>query len=214
MASNTAIVVESGVVESHISDHYLVYSVLNLKLPKPPPTYVTARTYRCYDPDKFVDELVQLSWAWNDNSMFDDINEKLEYFNHNFLEVLNRHAPIKSMRIRYRQCPFIDHEIKELMDARDRLHKCARLTGIPMDWEIYGLSRDQVKDKLRNAEKEYLQNEINNQKGNSMWKTIGNCIPRKEVTQPVYTRDMKILAEEFNEFFTSVELARQKQRRN
>ena len=37
-----------------------------------------------------------------------------------------------------------------------------------------------------------------------MWKTIGNCIPRKEVTQPVYTRDMKILAEEFNEFFTSV----------
>ena len=98
MASNTAIVVESGVVESHISDHYLVYSVLNLKLPKPPPTYVTERTYRCYDPDKFVDELVQLSWAWNDNSMFDDINEKLEYFNHNFLEVLNRHAPIKSMR--------------------------------------------------------------------------------------------------------------------
>ena len=37
-----------------------------------------------------------------------------------------------------------------------------------------------------------------------MRKTIGNCIPRKEVTQPVYTRNMKILAEEFNEFFTSV----------
>ena len=36
-----------------------------------------------------------------------------------------------------------------------------------------------------------------------MWKTIGNCIPRKEVTQPVYTRDMKILAEEFNEFHFS-----------
>ena len=150
MVSNAAIVVESGVVESHINDHYLVYFVLNLKLPKPLPTYVTARTYRCYDPDKFVDELAQLSWAWYDNSIFDDINEKLEHFNHNFLEVLNRHARINSMRIRYRLCPFIDHEIKELMDARDRLHKCARLTGIPMDWEIYRLSRDQVKDKRRN----------------------------------------------------------------
>ena len=61
MASNTAIVVESGVVESHIIHHYLVYSVLNLKLPKSPPTYITARTYRCYDPDNLVDELVQLS---------------------------------------------------------------------------------------------------------------------------------------------------------
>ena len=37
-----------------------------------------------------------------------------------------------------------------------------------------------------------------------MWKTIGNCIPRKEVTQPVYRRDNRILAEECNEFFTSV----------
>ena len=70
MASITAIVVESGVVESQIIDHYLVYSVLNLKLPKPPLTYVTSRTYRCYDPDKFVDELAQLSWAWNDNSIY------------------------------------------------------------------------------------------------------------------------------------------------
>ena len=117
-------------MESYISDHYLVYSVLNFKLPKPPPTYVTATTYSCYDPDKFVDELTQLSWAWHDNSIFDDINEKLEHFNHNLLEVLNRHSPIKSMRIRYRRCPFIDHEIKELMDARDRLHRCARLTYI------------------------------------------------------------------------------------
>ena len=104
ISSNTAIVVESEVVESHIIDHYLVYSVLNLKLPKPPPTYVTARTYRYYDADKLVDEIVQLSWAWNDNSIFDDINEKLEHFNNNFLEVLNRHTPIKSMRFRYHRC--------------------------------------------------------------------------------------------------------------
>ena len=37
-----------------------------------------------------------------------------------------------------------------------------------------------------------------------MWKTIRNCIPRKETTQPVYTRDIKLLANEFNEFFTTV----------
>lgn len=30
------------------------------------------------------------------------------------------------------------------------------------------------------------------------------CIPRKETTKPVYTEDTNLLAEEFNEFFTSV----------
>ena len=72
--------------------------MLNLKLPKPPPTYITAGTYSCYDPDKFVDELAQLSWAWHDNSIVDDINEKLEHFNDNLLEVLNRHALIMKLK--------------------------------------------------------------------------------------------------------------------
>ena len=37
-----------------------------------------------------------------------------------------------------------------------------------------------------------------------MWKVIRKCVPRKEVSQPVYTRDMKELADEFDIFYTSV----------
>ena len=39
-----------------------------------------------------------------------------------------------------------------------------------------------------------------------MWKAIRNSIPRKEITYPVYTGDVKLLANvnEFNEFFTTV----------
>jgi hypothetical protein len=31
--------------------------------------------------------------------------------------------------------------------------------------------------------------------------SVRRCVPRKEVTQPVYTRDMKELADEFNIFY-------------
>ena len=66
-------------------------------------------------------------------------------------------------------------------------------------------SRTDVKMKLRMAERQYLQEEIhNNKKGNSMWKAIRNCIPRKDITQPVYTGDVNLLANELNEFFTTV----------
>lgn len=37
-----------------------------------------------------------------------------------------------------------------------------------------------------------------------MWEVIRKCIPRKETTKPVYTKDTKLLAKEFNEFFTFV----------
>ena len=38
----------------------------------------------------------------------------------------------------------------------------------------------------------------------SQWKLIRNCLPRKEATQQVYTKEVKAVAEEFNEFVVSV----------
>ena len=38
----------------------------------------------------------------------------------------------------------------------------------------------------------------------SKWKVVRNCIPRRECSQPVYTRDLKEVTNEFNQFFTSV----------
>ena len=90
MASNTSLIVESGVVETHIGDHCLIYSVLKLKEPKPPPTYVTARIYKQYDPGSFTDDLAQVPWS--ENFLIDNASEKVDHFNRNFLEVLNRHA--------------------------------------------------------------------------------------------------------------------------
>ena len=96
-------------------------------------------------------------------------------------------------------------EIKELMRDRDRLLKRARCTGLPVDWELYRDSRQVVKTRLRKAEQEYIKKEMEGcRKSSSQWKLIRNCLPRKETTQQVYTRDVKEVAEEFNELFVSV----------
>ena len=44
LASNIALVIDTKVMETHISDHFLIYSVLNLKSPKTPPNYIKFRT--------------------------------------------------------------------------------------------------------------------------------------------------------------------------
>ena len=53
MTTNAALVAESGVMENHISDHYLIFTVLKLKLPKPQPTFITVRSYKHYDRNVF-----------------------------------------------------------------------------------------------------------------------------------------------------------------
>ena len=108
------------------------------------------------------------------------------------------------MKIKHRPCPFVDQEMKEHMKNRNQLLKIAKQTKSSEDWEIYCLSRESVKARLRDSEREHAKTELKNCKTSSMWKVIRNCIPRKEISQPVYSRDLKDVAEEFNNFSTSV----------
>ena len=106
MTSNSALVTDSGVFETHISDHYLVYAVLNFKAPKPLPTYVISRSYKNYDSESFVNDLAQVPLY--ENALIDDTGEKVEHFNGKFLEVLERQAPvIRKRKVRNWQFPFL-----------------------------------------------------------------------------------------------------------
>ena len=75
---------------------------------------------------------------------------------------------------------------------------------MPLDWKLYRDLREEVKTKLGGAEKGYIQEELErSQNTRSKWKVIRSCIPCKETTRQVYTRDKEV-ADEFNQFFTSV----------
>ena len=80
------------------------------------------------------------------------------------------------------------------MAKRDQAHKIARETGALVDWQYYRDCRNDVKRVLREAEKEYVQNEVKkNQSSSEQWKVIRNCIPTREKSRPAYSRDMKEL---------------------
>ena len=203
LATNTSVVKETIVVENHISDHYLTYIVLNLKIPKPPPTHIITRRFRKYDSSKFLQDLERLPWI--ENSLIGDVSERVDHFNQHFLCLLNKHAPVKKVKIKHRQCPFVDEQLKQHMRERDQLLKIAKETNSPQEWQTYRAKRNEVKGRLREAEREHVQSQLAScQKNSSKWKVIRNCIPRKESTQAVYSRDVKIIADEFNEFFSTV----------
>ncbi|CAB3995079.1 Hypothetical predicted protein [Paramuricea clavata] len=200
--SNVSLVENHGVALSHISDHDLIYASFKLKMSKLPPSYKCVRSYKNYKPDSFLADLQRIPWY--DISIMDDANEMLDHFNERFLHVMETHAPVKTVRIKHRSCPFISTEIQELMQYRNNLLKTARSTKLATDWEMYRKLRKEVKSKLRDAEREYVRKGLEHSHNtNSKWKII-NCIHRKESTQQVYTKDMKQVANEFNHFFTSV----------
>ena len=102
MVSHPDIIYENGVINTTISDHLPVFVRLNLKIPRPPPCYITVRSYANYDPVNFSTDLA--SKAPELLTIFDesDVNTKLSIFNKVFQSTLQDHAPIKTIKVRSR----------------------------------------------------------------------------------------------------------------
>ena len=130
MTSNVNLVENHGVVASHISDHYLTYVSVKLKMPKPSVSYICTRSYKNYASDRFLADLKQVPWY--ETPLVDDVNKMLALFNERFLDVLEKHAPVKTVKI---NCPVVNTEIRELMKHRDSILKVAGCTKLHSDWE-------------------------------------------------------------------------------
>jgi hypothetical protein len=96
MSSTPDLVQESGVIETSISDHFSVYMVLNLKLPKQPRSYITVRSFKNYNPMLFTADLVS-KHETHLQSIFteSDVDSKLSILNDALLSTLQTHAPVK-----------------------------------------------------------------------------------------------------------------------
>ena len=113
---------------------------------------------------------------------FEDVDDCLYAFHQLFEQILDRHAPVKKVKIRSRPNPFITPEIRELMRTRDKWKKLAHRSNDPLAWAGFRNYKREVKREIRIAEREFVRDQIannqNNSSGNS-WKTIRSILPRK-----------------------------------
>ena len=201
IVSNPNLVKTSGVMNLSISDHFLVYSVLNLKITKSDLPKITTRSYKKYSIEQFSEDISRIPWDTID--LIDTVDNKLDAFNDLFLTCLDQHAPVKTFRSKRTSTPLINAGRKELMDQRDKQLKIARETGNERDWRDLSGLRKSVKAKIKIAERNYIRNQLeeNRQNSASMWKTIRRCFNPSGTSRLPYSRDLNKVADEFNAYF-------------
>ena len=123
-----------------------------------------------------------------------------------FNNILDKHAPINTMKICGHPNLYITEEIRELMRTRDNWKKIAKKSKDPYAWLQYKICCHEVKREIRLSEREYVNQQIQNNKNNTncIWKSICSCIPKESPTQRSYSKDHKGVANEFNNFFSGV----------
>ena len=69
--------------------------------------------------------------------VFEDPDDKLEVFNLLFVDILDKHAPMRTIRVKKKPYPWITKAIRNEMDRRDRLFRFYRHKPSDAAWDIY-----------------------------------------------------------------------------
>ena len=163
------------------SDHLMIYGEINEKIQ----TQAKVRTIRSFkkcDKDKLMADLENAPWQVMD--MFDDINEKWDYWKSLFLKVVEEHAPLVKVRVKNKvqDCEWIDSEVRGLMRTRNYFRKKYRNTRDQEDWNKFRELRSLVIKRLRVAKVKYYADvckEISRQP-KSTWRQLNTVLGRSK----------------------------------
>ena len=121
------------VYKSSIIDHYLVHTKIASNIIKANHKIIRFRDYNNFDATACLNDFNQsytnlmLKWNTNENqaNTTDKLTCKWNEWKNAFLQLSDKHAPFKSMRLKDRRNPWINKDIIKLINERDRAHKLA-----------------------------------------------------------------------------------------
>ncbi len=118
------------------SDHAMIYGVYcKGRERRLPPHVKTIRSFKNSDADELIQDLENAPWSLMDT--FDTVDRKWEYWKTTFLSVVDRHAPLRKVRVREHSSPWITEEVLKLTRARNYYHTKHRKTKSLDDWATY-----------------------------------------------------------------------------
>ena len=114
-------IVSQCVIDEFVSDHSAIKAYLNIKKSKYSRKKVTFRKYKSINLDAFKQNLEQLELILSPSDTLDGL---VSQYNNVLLELINKHAPLKTMQITDRpKVPWINSEFKEAKIKRRKLEK-------------------------------------------------------------------------------------------
>lgn len=194
------------VMDIALSDHYLISTELRLTsaIDRGRHRLVTFRDFKNFDGASFLCDLQRCDSINNIDFNHTDVQEHWACFKSDFMKLCDKHAPIKSRRLKPRFNPWIDSSIIRDMYKRDHIKSRAIVTKDPAVLNEYRRLRNVVTSRINAAKKAYYNNElkINAGKPNKIWTLINRLVKgHKNCDTP-----NDIAPDEFNDYFANVGL--------
>ena len=183
-----------------------------MSIPKGKPKIIETRQFKHFNEVRFQDDLKQ-ALDTHFHYLYTDPNLAWQNWKEVFLNISEKHAPIRRKKVKSEYKPWLTNEIKELCYRRDYLKKKAINLNSPYYHEAYKTCKNKVTRLIEETKANYYNTKFANSKNSAdSWKTINELLNKKSktttlnaisVNNEVVTGD-KNIANEFNKYFATI----------
>lgn len=173
--------------EPGLSDHYMLVSSLNLDRPPIQKRTLICRSFKNFDPEKFLYDINEAIPVFGVSSIFDSIDDVYSFVRVLYTEILERHAPLKVITIRPNSVPWFNGKM-----AYARRMKHYWLNRAPIDkytgkrnHSCYAWERKTHWQKIerslnREAAAQYFKDKCESENHNDFYRTFGSYMKSRK----------------------------------
>ena len=179
-------VVCSEVAHISISDHSFVYAYRKLSINfRKGHTLITYRNFKTFNRAKFRNDICNENWEFSAPAL--DPNQMWIEWKIKFLQIVDKHAPIRIKRVRSKNSPWITAGLKERMHNRDTLKIKAIKSYDLYDWANFKGMRNKVNTEIKAPKELFYNNKFTETNGDprKTWQIIHDLTSRKIVNLPI-----------------------------
>ena len=147
--NSTEKIFQSGVIDSGISDHQLIFCTRKVKR-----VNVLLISLKHYTVNLFDEGLRKVNFL--NYERFSNIDAAYTDFLNKLMKIINEIAPSKEIRIKNNNQDWFDREIADLIHVREKLFLKFKKSKLHIDEEIYKKIRNQVQKLIKKKEVKFL----------------------------------------------------------
>ena len=205
---------QSGVVDTGLSDHQLIYTVQERLIElNSIHKYIRTRSLKNYSQSLYLEKLNEINFP--DYSKFKDVNDAYSDFIGKVTSVIDQIVPMKEIRVKNNSQDWFVAEIHEEIERRDKLLAKFKKSRKSTDHENYKKARNKVQYSINDKKKTFVIGKLNENIGKpkELWKSLKSLgLPSKQASPSTIcpekgralSFDSKTNAEIFKDFYSNL----------
>lgn len=152
------------------SHHDLIYASLKIRIPKPKAVILNQRNFARMNLTELDKDASSTNWAMVEN--LDSVDEKIEFLRVSIINIFDRHAPLRPVKLKHKPSPWLNDTIRKAMKRRNQAFRKYKQGRNEETWEIYKKFRNRCNMLCRNAKRRHIAEQIELSTPAGIWKFL------------------------------------------